>query len=104
MYYQQGDVLLKKIEMLPDDLTEIYLNEDKILAKGEITNHAHRIKSDNKVRLLRDVNGNLYLDVQKESILLHEEHGDIIISPAKYRIEIVQEYNHFLEETRKIVD
>jgi len=42
--------------------------------------------------------------VQKKSELTHQEHNTIEIQPGIYTIDIVQEYDHFLEESRSVLD
>ena len=41
MMLRHGDVILSKIEAIPDDA--VSLGERKELAYGEVTGHAHRI-------------------------------------------------------------
>ena len=40
MLYQQGDVLMREVDSIPEGLE---VKEDGILAEGEATGHAHRI-------------------------------------------------------------
>ena len=56
MTYQQGDVLIQKVGELPADLETMRKGKrGYVLAEGEVTGHAHRIKDD--IRLYRDGNG-----------------------------------------------
>lgn len=45
--YRQGDILLKSIEIIPSEATEI---EDRILAYGETTEHKHQLIGSVRVR------------------------------------------------------
>lgn len=105
MYYQQGDILIKKITSLPNDLkSELAKNERFILAEGEATGHNHSIVAEPLIEFYRGHNGRLYLKAEKSCIVTHQEHNEINISPGLYEIDKVQEYDHFLEESRKVID
>ncbi len=41
---RQGDVMLFKVEKLPKGAVEVETQGDVILAFGEVTGHAHRIR------------------------------------------------------------
>lgn len=98
MFFQQGDVIVAKIEKVKgkklDHLT---------LATGEKTGHHHTItKGDAE---LYEEKGTLYLRVNsEEAILSHQEHKPITIEKGDYEIGIVQEYDHFAEEARRVSD
>jgi len=105
MLLQQGDVLIKSIDKLPENLSKVLPKENKlILAEGEATGHCHAISDIDNVELLQDKNGNLFLDVKEEIDLTHDEHNTITINPGQYEIDIVREYDHFEEEARKVED
>lgn len=45
-HYRQGDVLIERIDSVPDDAQPVPLEDGRIvLAHGEVTGHAHAIKS-----------------------------------------------------------
>ena len=96
--YQQGDVLIKRVDKIQGKKTE-----SNILADGEMTGHAHRVTSGNTC-MYRDGN-DLYLDVLSDiATITHEEHNPCTVERGIYKIEIVQEYDHFLEEARNVQD
>jgi len=105
---QQGDVLIKKISHLPSNLKKVERkivggNKPRfILAEGETTGHAHAICED--VGLFIDETGNLFMSSDKQVIVEHEEHGNVEVSAGTFKIDIVQEYDHFAEEARKVAD
>ena len=105
MLLQQGDILVKNINAFPGNLSIVVPVDNRlIIAKGEATGHCHVINDINNVQLLKDKDGNLFLDVKKTTDLIHQEHNPILIEPGKYRIDIVREYDHFEEKVRGIED
>ncbi len=63
-----------------------------ILARGEITGHAHRVESPDTVDLW-EVNGELYLRVTADSAcVVHEEHRTITLPRGTYRVWMQREY------------
>lgn len=101
----QGDVFLIRVEDRPNGLNTVSRENGKlILAEGEATGHHHAI-ADTEAELWQDPkNEVLYLEATKEVTLTHQEHKPITIAPGNYKVGIVQEYDYFLEEARKVVD
>jgi hypothetical protein len=98
MYYQQGDVLIKKVsEIKGKKLNHL------TLAKGEATGHHHTITEGDAE--LYESEGTLFLKVNSEkATLTHQEHKTIELPKGNYEIGIVQEYDHFAEEAKKVRD
>jgi len=98
MLLQQGDVLIKKVNVIKGKK----LNHLTV-AKGEATGHHHTItKGDAE---LYEHEGTLFLKVNSdEAVLTHQEHGAVIIPQGEYEIGIVKEYDHFQEESRNVAD
>lgn len=97
-FYQQGDCLLKKTTGIKGKL----LNH-KTLARGEKTGHHHTI-TEGEAELYEE-NGVLFLRVNSENATLtHQEHDPVVIEKGDYEIGIVQEYDHFTEEARRVAD
>ena len=104
MLYQQGDVLIRRIERIPDGAKKIKpTKRGFILAEGEATGHAHRVAVSDRVDMLT-LDDNLYLQAKWAFIVTHEEHGAVTIPPGDYGIGRVQEYDHFAEEARNVKD
>ena len=99
-YYQQGDVLVKSVSEIPSGGKVI--RGRVVLAEGEATGHAHVMTGKNVLAYV--VAGQMYLDVSAPTEIKHEEHGPIVIQPGKYRVDNVQEYDHFAEEARRVAD
>lgn len=90
--YRHGDVLIKK----HDVALEGEMQKSGLLYQGQ--NHSHYIKSG--AFIFKD---NI-LDVRDHCILTHAEHGDITIPVGLYLVDVQQEYDHFLQESRNVID
>lgn len=73
-----------------------------VLAEGEKTGHCH---------LLLDKNVDVYIidnirqfNLTKNTKLTHQEHDTIILDKDMNTSGIVQEYDHFAEEARDVLD
>lgn len=85
--YRHGDIQLVKVTKLPNDVKS--LGKRKELAYGEVTGHAHRIELS---ELFETKNGVLYLKVEKQDNLTHEEHVKSPVKPGIYRVGIKRQY------------
>ena len=96
--YQQGDVLLREVSEIKGKKLDHLM-----LAKGENTGHKHQIINGDAE--LFEHEGTLFLRINSEiAVLAHEEHAHQIIERGNYQIGIVQEYDHFAEESKSIQD
>jgi hypothetical protein len=90
--YRQGDVLIEAVKTLPGGLKPAKRAGGRIiLAEGETTGHAHAIV-DKEVESFVDEQGNLYLSVEAETVVKHEEHGAITLPIGYYKITRQREY------------
>lgn len=117
MYYQQGDVMLKRVAALPEGLEKF--DGEKALQHGESTGHMHRFDGNAAVdiyvqpaaeRVLLN-NGmtivpgiGKFLIVREPSALRHEEHHTQIIAPGIYEMDLVREYDYDRLEERRVID
>lgn len=97
---QQGDVLMRQVEEIPQEAKS--KKGRAILAYGEVTGHCHEAIGEGVEVFERD--GMLYLSAPHGAIVKHEEHKPITVPPGNYHIGIVQEYDHFAEEARRVAD
>lgn len=96
--WRQGDVFLIKIAQLPKDLKP----RPPVLAEGEMTGHAHRLKTGSSARVLGD-GKKLFLEVRDKQVTIeHEEHGPIELPPGDYEVRIQREYHP--REIRYVID
>ena len=104
--YRQGDVFLEQVAKAPKMARPIDREGgDVILAHGEVTGHAHRIR-DPGVCLLQAGEGERYLTIAGEHIALltHEEHAPIALPPGDYRVTIQREYDWAEQASRAVAD
>lgn len=99
---QQGDVFMRKIENIPSSVKKVNRSHrGYVLAEGEVTGHAHVIGDD--IDLFENEN-NKFFSSDKEVELVHEEHGNVKIPEGNWEVRIVQEYDHFAEEAKRVAD
>lgn len=99
---QQGDVLIERIDEIPESAKKL---DHGRLAEGEKTNHHHSLTNLGIAMLL--MNGdNMFLQVAegKEAVIEHQEHNPVKVPAGNYQVKIVQEWDPFNEEARKVLD
>ena len=100
--YRQGDVSIMAIDRVPSKARKV--RGEPVLARGELTGHAHRIV-DGRVVLYQLAAGILYLRVLSEfAKLYHEEHEDIVLPKGDYEIRQQREFDWFREGVRYVAD
>src|SRR5580698_485444 len=100
--FRQGDVLLQPIEKIPAAAKRVEGEKDIVLAEGETTGHAHRIrKPKNRVAAYFD-GPTMYLEVNEPVTITHEEHGPITLPPGNYERRLQVE--DWLGEVRQVLD
>lgn len=97
-WYQQGDVKITEcaIPMGSKRLSHT------TLAKGGATGHSHVAYGEEVI--VFENNGVLYLSAPTGATVKHREHKPVTVSAGEYEIGIVQEYDHFAEEARDVID
>ena len=101
-YLQHGDVILRRAGEIPAGAQR---TTRSVVATGEVTGHAHRLLEDADVEVYEDAQGTLWLRVGPAGAgITHEEHGLGVIPPGVWRDDRVREYDHFLEESRRVRD
>ena len=87
--YRHGDVLLAAVAALPAGAAPLL---GLVLAQGELTGHAHRIREAGAARLFRQ-GAFTYLHVTAATAtLVHEEHRAIELPAGVYRVWQQREY------------
>ena len=109
MLRQQGDVLMFTEGPLPEGVKKVQKSKETgrlILAEGEATGHAHAIVGTDvdNCTMYEDSSGTIWLTVEDDVTVLHEEHNAVKLAPGNYRVGIVREVDPFESEIRSVVD
>jgi hypothetical protein len=97
--WRHGDVLIQRCRSVPSSARKL---PHVVLAKGEITGHAHRIAERDAASLWQQ-DDELYLQVTaSKATVVHEEHGPIELNAGSYRVWIQREYTP--QEIRRVID
>lgn len=96
MYLQTGDVLYFGIDSIPKGSKKI---KTSIVHEGR--DHHHTISG--KFEILKN-GDDLFIKAAGPCKLLHPEHKTIELPKGLFKKGIVNEYDHFLEESRKVID
>lgn len=104
--YRQGDVLLIKTDKIPHG-SSISKKKSNIVVEGEATGHAHRLINgliyEKPKSMFDDSNEpTMWIHAQKNTRLVHEEHGPIEIEVGFYIVIRQREYDG--EESRLVRD
>jgi len=102
--YRQGDVLILECNEAPkQNEIEKDLGKGKSirLAEGEMTGHHHTLHAAIAAAVLLKT-GDIYMKLQKEGKLQHQEHSEIILPPGQYISRRQVEYTP--ERPRNVAD
>lgn len=86
---QQGDVILRAVESLPEGCKEVERKEGRIVVMHGEGGHTHVI--DNVDAMFYEKDGKHYLVASKPVTLSHEEHHSQVIEPGVWEIGQVRE-------------
>jgi len=110
-HYRHGDILLIKIDKLPENI-KFKAKKYKIILRREVTVHAHRLKGNAKILeeaeiiikpsptgylpvrnipMKRHIIG--YTELKEPTELIHEEHNTITLPIGTYEIRRQREYD-----------
>ena len=96
---RQGDILFIRVNKLPKGLKKA---TDNIVAHGEVTGHAHRVREDAGVALLEDEQGSKFVQAEESWKIIHDEHGPISLDAGKWEARRQRECSP--EAIRKVAD
>ncbi|HZR41636.1 MAG TPA: hypothetical protein VFB12_16065 [Ktedonobacteraceae bacterium] len=88
MLWRHGDVLIATVEQIPAGAERQHTT---VLALGEVTGHSHRVEDAQKASVWK-YGADLFLEVESETRIVHEEHKPIILPPGSYRVWQQREY------------
>lgn len=100
-----GDVVVQRIEKLPDGFDSYKRQEDNTVAWGEMTGHVHQLSGEDiEVRVDPGNFANRFIKIAKEALLEHQEHEKITLPPGVYKSFLQQEYDPFTKKLRQVQD
>lgn len=99
---QQGDVIYKKIDRIPDGVVEVKRKDGKIIVMHGEGGHTHCISDIDA--MLYEKEGRFYLKNDKPVTLTHEEHHQEVIEPGIWEIGQVIEKDWLSGMVRKVID
>lgn len=102
--YRHGDVSLHPTKEVSG--TKIEHNGEFILALGEHTGHAHRLKvaDPSHLDIYKNAIGETILHLMEKAWITHEEHHKIEIEPGIYIQKQEREFDYFLNEATQVQD
>lgn len=99
--YRHGDLLIKEISKLPDNLKKL---DNTTLAYGEVTGHHHTITKQPWVTVYQNDGGIKFVQLDEKAELTHQEHKTIEIEKGLYEVIIEKEFDPWSEEINKVKD
>lgn len=102
-YYQQGDVVLVKLDSFPNTVAADTALKTKVIQEGEHTGHAHRITGG--AADLYQVGEQKYLRAYASGAsITHEEHLPVEIEEGEYEVRIVRQKDPFTKLVSRVID
>jgi hypothetical protein len=92
--YRQGDILF--IEVDGETPATAKVVTDGVIARGEATNHAHRIATEDltlsKAKVFSEGPQRLFVEAYEAARVIHEEHDEIVLPAGRYEVRRQREY------------
>jgi hypothetical protein len=83
---RQGDILLEKVHLAVDPLKRVV--EDGVIARGEVTGHAHRVEGG----VLVHTNRGMAVVSDGETTVTHDEHSSLELEEGIWLVHRQVEY------------
>lgn len=99
---QQGDVLFRRLDAMPEGEVQTIGRKHCVLAEGEATGHAHIIE-ETDAELIR-IGERMLLKLGGSATVVHEEHKPVTLQPGIWEIGRVSEYDYLSEMVRNVAD
>lgn len=112
-----GDVILRGAKNV--DLSKLTRVMDNVLAEGEVTGHLHalgvthksvrrmtekELSSNPGFQLYRNDQGQLYVQIEVDTPLSHQEHNTRIVPAGIWEVRIAREINPFTQAIGTVRD
>jgi len=102
---RQGDVLIERIDEIPEE-AQLTRDESRIIiAYGETTGHSHVVESPGAKLFAIDRDTEIeehYLALEQQADLVHDEHDTVTLPPGKYRVH--RQFEHEPAGARRVID
>lgn len=105
--YRHGDLIFTPLEKLPAGLKKMKVDNKKfVLALGEVTGHMHVMteEKEDDMRIYQDAQGRYVLEINKPTVLSHEEHNALTFKPGIYLMNNEREHDYFEQASRQVLD
>jgi hypothetical protein len=89
--YRQGDVLLLRVDHIPDDAKKRTGKGALTIAYGEVTGHHHTLVGDG-IEVLVSEAEEVFARIMSSADLVHQEHATITLEPGLYKYVPQREY------------
>jgi hypothetical protein len=99
---QHGDLLLEVVDSIPEDAKCLSVKNGFVIERGEGV-HTHVFPEVEGIEVY-EKDGQIYVRVNKETQLDHEEHGRQTVKPGIYRKCIERVFDYESMEARKVID
>ena len=100
-HVQQGDVIMRKLDAMPQGEQKSVSKLRCVLAHGE-SGHSHVIEDDEAE--LVQIGDRLLLQLNRDATVTHEEHKPITLEPGIWEIGRVKEFDYFAMMERQVID
>lgn len=98
---QQGDVILRRLDAMPEGQPSSVARKRLVLAHGE-SGHSHVIEDD-EAELIQ-IGERMLLKLTRSTTVTHEEHKPITLAPGVWEVGRVQEFDYFAQMQRQVMD
>lgn len=102
MIYRHGDVLIVKVDSIPEGLQK---KDNLVLLEGEASGHFHTLSKGEVWTTIPTKDNNYllgYFKTEEGALLTHQEHQAIEIPAGIYKFYSQREYDE--QEERRVID
>ena len=99
---QHGDLLLELVAEVPEGAVRVDAKNGYVIERGEGV-HTHIFPDVEGIEVF-EKNGEIYVRVNKQTELDHEEHGRQIVKPGIYKKRIERVFDYDAMEARRTID
>lgn len=91
---RQGDILFERDDLTwqnksPEDAT---IQDDGVVAKGEVTGHMHRISDGTKATLMIAAAMAYVRSISEDAEVVHDEHNSVVLPTGNWNVVRQKEY------------